>query len=235
MKKLFYLLLLSFLLLSGCRTSKASQTELTIACASNLKATLPLLPLPPDLKNAPLFSYGNSAILTQQIKSGAPYDLFISASKEFAPQHFFDHYSWPKPQLAIFTQNSNVLHFLTSSQCQKIAIPNPSSAPIGQSGQKYLAHHHPQLHSKLVYYPSASSTLLPLIQGQVDASITSLSLKPILPPDIHVLPLPSCDSCSTSHLEIYLLSSKPQAKSYFRWLTQEESVFEALKTLGYKR
>lgn len=120
----------------------AAQT-ITVAAASNLKFAMD------DLAHAftketsidvkPIF--GSSGKLTQQIMSGAPYDLFLSADSEYPAKLTKEGYTTTPAQ--VYAYGSLVLWSSTGAdlskgtavvadpKIEKIAIANPKTAPYG--------------------------------------------------------------------------------------------------------
>lgn len=133
-KLYFYLALLS----SGLW----SQT-LTIAAASNLKYAMDNIAVEftkeTGIAIKPIF--GASGKLTQQILSGAPYDLFLSADVEFPAKLSQAGYTLTAPKvyaygaLVLWSINQTALEGGIPALCAKnnvtIAIANPKTAPYG--------------------------------------------------------------------------------------------------------
>ncbi len=81
-------LAIGFLLLSSCCVA---QTTLTLAAAADLSALLPHLTSQFEKTNPIRVRsvIGASAVLSQQIQNGAPYDVFLSANAQFVDQPEF--------------------------------------------------------------------------------------------------------------------------------------------------
>jgi molybdate transport system substrate-binding protein len=138
MMKLFKLYFYLALLSSGLW----AQT-LTVAAASNLKYAMDNISTEFTKETGiivrPIF--GASGKLTQQILSGAPYDVFLSADVEFPQKLSQSGYTLTSPKiyaygtLVLWSANQTPLERGIPGLCTKnnltIAIANPKTAPYG--------------------------------------------------------------------------------------------------------
>lgn len=171
-------LLAATLLLTGCaqpnsdtETSqnlaidkdKALQTQsIRIAAAANLSDVLPHIIEGFDKhltdKDSPKSSievtYASSGKLYAQIKSGAPYDLFLSANQDFpatlaaenTSKNYGKPFTYTQGQLAVYSTTKTLealtadtlAQQITSAGASKITIANPELAPYGESAKAYL-------------------------------------------------------------------------------------------------
>lgn len=90
---------------------------------------------------------GSSGSLTTQVINGAPYDLFISANKEFPDRLFEDGLSRSEPQLLVNGQvyfwSRNELEkglesAIDAGSFQRIAVANPELAPYGNTAKDWM-------------------------------------------------------------------------------------------------
>lgn len=143
--KLFSLLF--FLsLLSGELLAKT----ITVAAASNLKYAMDNIVLEftkeTGITVKPIF--GASGKLTQQILSGAPYDVFLSADMQFPSKLSQSGFTLSSPKvyaygtLVLWSANETPLNGGLSDLCSKknltLAIANPKTAPYGVESMNTL-------------------------------------------------------------------------------------------------
>lgn len=125
-------------------TISLEAATLTIAAAANLKYALEELSGDFNKNNTNLeikIITGASGKLTQQIMSGAPYDIFLSADVEFPTKLYDGGYATDKPKvyaygtLVLWSNNetdlSKGIAILEDDSVKKIAIANPKTAPYG--------------------------------------------------------------------------------------------------------
>lgn len=128
---------------------------------------------------------GSSGKLTAQIKAGAPYDIFLSANAKYA-HYLTKNNNYPIPEtytigkLAIFSNTisaDSLIQNLTSAAVQKIAIPNPNSAPYGEIAKESLIQLgiYETVQSKLVFGESVQQSNQFVVSGAADIGFTSVS------------------------------------------------------------
>lgn len=179
---LFFLILLFPFVLSA--------KEITVAVAANAKFVIEKLKTEFEndtgIKIKTVIS--SSGKLTAQIKSRAPFDLFLSADMEY-PEHLYrEGFSSEKP----YIYSSGILVFWTfrdvdpqrwqdyiqSGNAKKIAVGNPKLAPYGRaaiSAMKKLDIHR-KVEKKIVYGDSISQVNHYVVSKAADAGFTSLSI-----------------------------------------------------------
>lgn len=167
-------------LLFSCKSDKAND-HLHIAVASNLQYVMK------DIVAAYEKEYGqkcylttsSSGKLTAQIKSAAPYDIFLSADMDY-PKVLFEDSLCSSPeifaygQLVLWSMHENVDLSKVLREGNKIAIANPSIAPYGRAAKAYLAKLGKD-NIELIQGESIAQVNQYIINGAVDAGITSLS------------------------------------------------------------
>ena len=147
---LVWLLLLVSSLSCAERRSPASG-PLRIAAASDLQPALPKLADRFQAKTgiATTLTFGTSGQLSEQIKNGAPFDVFLSANQAFVrdlaghglikPDSVHPYargrWSWRFHELGEQVQS---LDDLTKPEVKKIALANPATAPYGKAGKQVL-------------------------------------------------------------------------------------------------
>ena len=151
-----------------------SAGEITIAVAANVSYAINALKSefakdnPETQVNVIL---GGSGKLTAQIKSGAPYGLFMSANMNYPQALYDDKIAITKPfvyaegALAYFSIKkqdfSKGMALLKEKKIKKIAVANPKTAPYGMATEEALknAKIYDDVKSKFVYAESISQTV----------------------------------------------------------------------------
>ena len=172
----------------------AGAQELKIAAASDLSAALQ--------KINPLFekqtgihvsvSLGSSGNFFAQIRSGAPFDCFLSADRDYAEKleeaGQGEHGTvtlYARGRLALWTPSSSKLKFsldnlktLASSAVKKISIANPEHAPYGRAAMAALQHYgiYDQVKARLVLGENVSQAAQFAQSGNADVALIALSL-----------------------------------------------------------
>lgn len=181
-----YVLLLLFSALSLF----ASTSTVTVAAAANVSYAMEALKkdfesIHPDVH--PRIIIGSSGKLTAQIRSGAPYDLFLSADLKYPLALYQEGLAISKPvvyadgSLALLCSKkceiSKGLELLKEISIHKIAIANPKTAPYGKAAVEALqnAGLYDDLRSKFIYGESVSQTLIYTLNA-ADAGMVAASL-----------------------------------------------------------
>lgn len=162
MKHLRVMLLSCFLL---TRAVAASAEPLTVAIAANLKYAFD--DLAAEFKKETGIEtqsvLNSSGKIATQVRSGAPFDVFMSADMEFPEGLYKDGYATtpPKPYayglLVLWTQKNVDLAKgvagLADAGVGKVAIANPKVAPFGRQALKALEYYRVRaaVEPKLVY------------------------------------------------------------------------------------
>ena len=147
MNKLFKLIIASLLFLCG---ALAHAAPLTIAVAANVKYAFDDLAIEfkkeTGIEVQAVFS--SAGKITSQVKSGAPFDVFLSADTEFPELLYKEGLAVTQPKvyaygvLVLWTKKdldlSKGLALLTDAKIQKIAIANPKLAPYGRAALQAL-------------------------------------------------------------------------------------------------
>jgi molybdate transport system substrate-binding protein len=129
----------------------------------------------------------SSAVLAQQIRNGAPYDIFLSANTQFVDELALNRTLRPDSITRYAVGRVGVLwrdgkHHdikdLAAKQVLFVALPNPKLAPYGQAAQQALEHVGiwPQVRPKVVYGENVRQALELFDSGNTDAVLTSNSL-----------------------------------------------------------
>jgi len=189
MTKLFIKTFLLFFISCVLSLSVNAQT-VTVAIAANLQPVMK--DLKADFKTRTGVSIdvisGASGNLSTQIRHGAPFDVFLSADKDF-PQTLQQDGFTLKPSVVYAqgiliicsTQNLDLTHWaplIQGNTIQKIAIGNPAIAPYGKAAQQALtkAGVYAQVKDKIVFGESITQVNTYITTGVVQAGFTTLSL-----------------------------------------------------------
>ncbi|HEX4771927.1 MAG TPA: molybdate ABC transporter substrate-binding protein [Bryobacteraceae bacterium] len=128
-----------------------------------------------------------SAILSQQIENGAPYDIFLSANASFVDQLAAKRkiepnsvVSYASGRLGILWRDGkpHSLNELKENWVRSVALPNPKLAPYGVAAEQALRHAGiwESVRQKIVYGENVRQTLQLFESGNTDAVLTSDSL-----------------------------------------------------------
>lgn len=185
-------LLVALLLLAGCSSgSGTASTEepLLVAAASDLQpAFTELGELYAAQTGRPVtFTFGSSGQLAQQLRAGAPYEVFASASAGYVEEVLAagrgdaaTQADYAVGRLAVWTggQEDVSLEQLAEPRFRRIAIANPEHAPYGLAAQQALASSGvlEAVRERLVYGENVSDTLRLATSGNADVAVVALSL-----------------------------------------------------------
>ena len=172
----------------------ASAQEIRVAAAADLKFALSELATEFEKQSGAKVSatYGSSGNFFEQIRSGAPFDLFFSADLDYPRKleavgltETGTLCEYARGRIVIWARADTPLDLaaqswnaLTDSAVQKIAVANPSHAPYGQAAVSALkkAGIYEQVKPKLVYGENISQAAQFVQSGNAQAGIIALSL-----------------------------------------------------------
>ena len=177
------------------------QITLTVAAASDLTDLEPSLGAqfrkyePNSNRAAVRFVTASSAILSQQIENGAPYDVFMSANAAFVERLASSRNLLPQSvhvyavgRVAVLWRDRkhHSLNDLSAASVKFLALPNPKLAPYGVAAPQALEHAGVWgvVQPKVVYGENVRQTLQLFDSGNADAVITSDSLLIARNPDL---------------------------------------------------
>ncbi len=137
---------------AGCQPAPPQPAPLRIAAASDLRQALPVLIAAfRQTRNVEVdFTAGSSGQLAEQIRQGAPFDLFLAANQNFVAKLAQDGtvvaesvqpYTRGALALAVnpvFNHQIKTLEDLTNPAIKSIAIANPELAPYGIAAKQAL-------------------------------------------------------------------------------------------------
>lgn len=176
------------LLASGQQTGKPN---INIAAAANLTDVAQVLGTRFEAATGihPVFSFGSTAQLTQQIENGAPFDVFLAADVEHVQELDGKKLLSPGSRaayangvLALWVPSAatpvNRIEDLTSPQVRVIAVAKPELAPYGAASMEALtaAGILDRVKAKIVYSDNISMAKQYGASGNADAVFTAYSL-----------------------------------------------------------
>lgn len=192
--KRILLIVTATMILSACgqpkesNKSKQEKVTVTVSAAASLKDALSEIEknFEKEHKNIDVkFNYGASGALAQQIKSGAPVDIFFSAAQDKVDALIkeklidaADSKTVIKNHLVVASQSEiKQLDALTNQDIKKIAIGNPDLVPAGAYGKEALenADIYTQIEERLVLAKDVRQVLTYVETQNVDAGIVYAS------------------------------------------------------------
>lgn len=171
----------------------AALAQITVAAAADLGPALSEVTRKYQSKTrqAVKVSLGSSGSLTQQIKNGAPFDVFLSADEEYPKQLVAGGFAQPGSlsryavgKLALWIPaNSSLdpakdgMQVLRDPSVKKIAIANPLHAPYGRAAVAALTHYglYEELKGRLVLGENVSQAAQFVESGNAQAGLVALS------------------------------------------------------------
>jgi molybdate transport system substrate-binding protein len=171
----------------------ASAQEIAVAAAADMSAALPEVVAAYAMKTGQTVqvSFGASGNLTNQIRNGAPFDVFFSADEQY-PQQLISEglaekdtlYRYAVGRLVLWVPNDSPLDLsklgikaLLDPAVKKISIANPATAPYGRAAEATLRHFriYDQVSSRLVVGENISQAAQFVESGNAQAGLVALS------------------------------------------------------------
>src|SRR5271157_2454356 len=189
-KSMMRVLLALLLLLTG---AFAVAQEIVVAAAADMSAALPQLVASYTKKTGQTvkLSFGSSGNLTNQIRNGAPFDVFFSADEEYPQQLIAEGlaskdtlYRYAVGRLVLWVPGDSALDLsklgmqaLLDPSVKKISIANPATAPYGRAAAATLRHSgiYDQVSSRLVLGENVSQAAQFVESGNAQAGLIALS------------------------------------------------------------
>ena len=176
-----------------CLAVQVDAGEIRVAAAADTQFVLPRLVAIYEQRtgNQVSISFGSSGNLAAQIRSGAPFDVFLSADTEYVDDLLKSGEALPRSAY-VYAQGrlvmwvpedsgldlSRGIKLLLSPDVKRIAIANPQHAPYGRAAEAALrnAGIYDQVSSKLVLGENISQTFQFVSSGNADLGLVSYSL-----------------------------------------------------------
>jgi molybdate transport system substrate-binding protein len=175
-----YFLLASSLLLFGCQ--KEEKVHLTVSAAASMTDAMKEISkeyqkLHPEVSLS--FNFGSSGVLKQQIKQGAPVDVFMAADEKHV-EALIEEGSIKKEDFKKLVSNELMLVASPShkvktlreiQRLQRISIGTPETVPAGRYAKEVLENEHmwEELKSKMIFAKDVKHVLSLVESGNVDA------------------------------------------------------------------
>jgi molybdate transport system substrate-binding protein len=184
---------LFFVFSGNARAQSAKASELTVAAAADLSSALQEIATNYE-KNTGIkikLSFGASGALTQQIRNGAPFDIFFSADMDY-PRQLIESsdadkdslYQYAVGKLVMWVPSSSPLdldhqglNVLLDPAVKKIAIANPQHAPYGRAAVAVIKHAglYEQVSSRLVMGENIAQAAQFVESGNADVGFVALA------------------------------------------------------------
>ncbi len=182
----FLTLSLLLFILSACGTNGEEQTTLTIAAASSLSDAMEELSAAYEVEHPDteiVLNFASSGVLANQIKQGAPIDVFLLASKdhynELVKSDLIDpelHTNLLSNKLVLISNEATSLagwDDLLSDRVDRIAIGTPETVPAGAYAKEALQSLQmmDKLDEQLIFAKDVRQVLTYVETGNADAGI----------------------------------------------------------------
>ncbi len=208
----------------GCGPSTSETPKIRVAAASDLQAALPILAIAfrqaHEIEVVPV--YGASGQLAEQIRQGAPFDVFLSANQSFIQRLADDGQVRPdsvQPYARgslVFAVNKlsaiklNGLDDLKRPEIHKIAIANPVTAPYGVAAKQALERGKlwDDLQPKIVPAESVRQALQMVQTGNAEVALVGRSIAEV--PEVVIVTLPP-DVCDPIVQYLGIVASSKQS------------------------
>lgn len=238
---------LALLLLPFCTFAQ----DLKVAVAANLQGVIKVLgeDFAGKIKINIQPIIGASGNLTNQIKNGAPFDIFLSADMSFPEELEKTGFTVSKPVVYALgsliicsNQNLDLSHWeqlLQSNSIKKIAIANPATAPYGKAAKEVLERKNlmQKIQSKLVYGESISQVNTYISTGVVEIGFTTEALisDAANKQKLYWKKINIADYQPIEQGMVILkhAANNPQARQFFKYM-QSASAKNILKKYGYR-
>ena len=171
----------------------ATAQEIIVAAAADMSAALPQVVEAYTKKTGQTvkLSFGASGNLTNQIRNGAPFDVFFSADEEYPRQLIAEGlaskdtlYRYAVGRLVLWVPGNSPLDIsklgmtaLLDPSVKRISIANPATAPYGRAAAAALRHFgiYDQVSGRLVVGENVSQAAQFVESGNAQAGLIALS------------------------------------------------------------
>lgn len=238
---------LALLLLPFCTFAQ----DLKVAVAANLQGVIKVLggdfARKTKINIQPII--GASGNLTNQIKNGAPFDIFLSADMSFPQELEKTGFTVSEPVVYALgsliicsNQNLDLSHWeqlLQNNSTKKIAVANPATAPYGKAAKEVLERKNllQKIQSKIVYGESISQVNTYISTGVVEIGFTTEALisdaankQKLYWKKINIT---DYQSIQQGMVILKHAANNPQSRQFFKYM-QSASAKNILKKYGYR-
>jgi molybdate transport system substrate-binding protein len=232
----------------------AAGQEITVAAAADMNAVLPELAARYTKQTGQVvkLSFGSSGNLTNQIRNGAPFDVFFSADEEYPKQLVADGlavgdslYRYAVGRLVLWVPTESTLDLqklgmraLLNPSVKKIAIANPQHAPYGRAAEAALKHFgiYDQVAAKLVLGENVAQAAQFVESGNAQAGLIALShaLGPAMKNQgrYWTVPLDSYPALNQAAVVLSQSKRRDAAQEFLKFVRSSDSI-SMLKSYGF--
>jgi molybdate transport system substrate-binding protein len=228
--------------------------EVTIAAAADLRSALDEITshFQSETSIPVKVVYGSSGNLFQQIKNGAPFDLFFSANSDYPKKLEAaglsvpgTYYEYARGHIVLLTSSSSALDLqqglkvLLDPSIQRIAIADPGHAPYGQAAVAALKSQgvYDQVSRKIVVGENVAQAASFVTSGAADVGIVaeSLAVLPSARAQIRFAEIPADEYPPIEQACVLLKSStKQEAARRFLAYLQGPEASKILQRYGFE-
>ena len=234
--------------------SSVAGQGITVAAAADMNAVLPELAARYTKQTGQTvkLSFGSSGNLTNQIRNGAPFDVFFSADEEYPKQLVADGlalkdslYRYAVGRLMLWVPSTSTLDLpklgmqaLLDPSVKKIAIANPQHAPYGRAAEAALKHFgiYDQVAAKFVLGENVAQAAQFVESGNAQAGLIALShaLAPAMKDKGRYWTVPLDSYPTLNQAAVVLSQSKRQdaARKFFEFVRSQEAT-SLLEAYGF--
>ena len=238
-------------LLLGCQVAAAQ--GLAVAAASDLQSALPAIAaqFEKDTGRQIGLTFGSSGNFFTQIQNGAPFDVFLSADRDY-PRRLEGSghaepgslYEYATGRLVLWTRNDSGidvrrgLTVLTEGRVRRVAIANPEHAPYGRAAVAAVRREglYDRVREKFVLGENISQAAQFAQSGSTDVGLLALSLalSPTLKSSGTYVDIPESWYPPIEQAAVVLTSSRQKslARQFIDYLKKPDSV-RILQSYGF--
>lgn len=185
------LIIIALFFVSGCVNQSTEEKTINVAAASDLSHAFTEMgkEFTKDTGIKVEFTFGSTGLLTQQIKEGAPFDLFAAAHESYIDDLLDsesvladskEYYAIGRIVLMANKKEAVILdkNYLLSPEVKTITIANPEHAPYGKAAKETLEAWGiwKEIEPKIVYAENIRQAYQYVESGNADAGLIALAL-----------------------------------------------------------
>lgn len=229
-------------------TNAAPREPLRIAAASDLQTVLPVLArqFRESTGHEVTLTFGASGMLAEQIKGGAPFDLFLAANQQFVNDlaakglirsDSVRPYARGTLVLAVHRESGQPVESLADlarAEVKKIALANPETAPYGRAGKQALERSGlwSKVEPKIVQGESVSQALKFVATGNAEAGLVGHAIASVTGVRIVAIDTSLYDPIVQA-LGVVSESKQPEVAGKFAEFVTSEPGQTVLKVAGF--